>query len=42
MRTSLVTGERVCSVWRIQQSNDFTEAEKSIMQQVGASLQEVR
>jgi hypothetical protein len=42
MRTSLVSGDRVCSVWRIKQSIDFTAAEKSEMEQVAKTLQEVQ
>jgi hypothetical protein len=42
IRTSLVNGERVCSVWRIKESTDFTAAEKSEMDQVGKTLQVVR
>ena len=41
IRTSLVIGERVCSVWFIKQSTDFTDVEKNTMQQVGETLQEV-
>jgi hypothetical protein len=41
-RVSLVIGETVCSVWRIKASTDFTDAEKSEMQQVGKTLQGVR
>jgi hypothetical protein len=40
LRTSLVIGDQVCSVWRIKAEADFTDAEKSEMEQVGATLQE--
>lgn len=40
IRKSLMTGDRVCSVWRIKASTNFTEAEKSQMEQVGKTLQE--
>jgi hypothetical protein len=38
IRTSRVIGEQVCSVWRIKADEDFTEAEKAEMEQVGATL----
>jgi len=41
IRTSLVTGDHVCSVWRIKDSTDFTAAERTTMEQVGKTLQEV-
>jgi len=42
IRTSRVIGEQVCSVWRIKADEDFTDDEKSEMEQVGATLQEVQ
>lgn len=42
IRTSLVSGGQVCSVWRIKESVDFTTEEKSTMALVGKTLQEVR
>ena len=42
IRTSRVGNEQVCSVWRIKADVDFTDAEKSEMEQVGATLQEVQ
>jgi hypothetical protein len=42
IRTSLVTVDSVCSVWRIKAEVDFTDAEKSEMEQVGKTLQEVQ
>ena len=41
VRTSKVIGAKVCSVWRIKAASDFTDAEKSEMEQVGKTLQEV-
>jgi len=41
VRKSLVTGTIVCSVWRIKANTDFTDVEKSEMDQVGQTLQEV-
>lgn len=41
IRTSLVSGDKVCSVWRIKENTDFTEAEKSQLQEVGKTLQAV-
>jgi hypothetical protein len=41
LRTALVIGGQVCSVWRIKTETDFTDAEKSEMEQVGKTLQEV-
>lgn len=41
IRTSLVTGDHVCSVWRIKDSTDFTNDERNTMEQVGKTLQEV-
>lgn len=41
LRTAQVIGENVCSVWRIKVSTDFTDAQKSEMEQVGKTLQEV-
>ncbi len=41
IRTSLVIGDRVCSVWRIKESTEFTADEKSEMERVGKTLQEV-
>lgn len=38
VRTSVVQGDGVCSVWRIKQAANFTEAEKSTMRQVGKTL----
>jgi hypothetical protein len=42
VRTSRVIGEQVCSVWRIKADTDFTDGEKSQMEQVGTTLQMVR
>ena len=42
IRTSRVGNEQVCSVWRIKADVDFTDAEKSEMEQVGATLLEVQ
>ncbi len=42
IRTSRVLTEKVCSVWRIKAEVDFTDDEKSEMQQVGATLQEAQ
>jgi hypothetical protein len=42
IRTSLVSGDKVCSVWRIKADTDFTEDEKSQLQQVGTTLQAVQ
>jgi hypothetical protein len=42
IRTSVVRGDVVCSVWRIKATTDFTDAEKSTMEQVGKTLQEVK
>jgi hypothetical protein len=39
---SLVGNEQVCSVWRMRAEVDFTEAEKSELEQVGQTLQEVQ
>ena len=41
IRTSRVNDGKVCSVWRIKESTDFTDDEKSEMERVGATLQEV-
>lgn len=41
MRTALVTDDGVCSVWRIRENTDFTDDEKSQLEQVGSTLQEV-
>jgi hypothetical protein len=41
VRMSLVTNDSVCSVWRIKAEVDFTDAEKTEMEQVGKTLQEV-
>ena len=41
IRSALVDGEHVCSVFRIQSSVDFTDSDKSRMAQVGATLEEV-
>jgi len=42
LRTSLVNGNKVCSVWRIKSGTDFSQAETSEMAQVGKTLQEVK
>lgn len=42
IRTSLVLTEKVCSVWRIKAEVDFTDAEKSELEQVGKTLREVQ
>jgi hypothetical protein len=42
MRTSVVHGSVVCSVWQIKETTDFTDAEKSTLEQVGMTLQEVK
>jgi hypothetical protein len=42
IRTSRVVTEKVCSVWRIKADVDFTDAEKSELEQVGTTLQEVQ
>jgi hypothetical protein len=42
IRTSRVIDGQVCSVWRIKADTDFTDDEKSEMEQVGATLQEVQ
>ena len=42
IRTSRVMDGQVCSVWRIKADEDFTDAEKAEMEQVGATLQEVQ
>jgi hypothetical protein len=39
VRASLVSGEKVCSVWRIKESTDFTDDEKSVMELVGTTLE---
>ncbi|MCJ7532846.1 MAG: hypothetical protein MUO64_17720 [Anaerolineales bacterium] len=41
IRASRVFDEQVCSVWRIKAEVDFTDAEKTELEQVGATLQEV-
>jgi hypothetical protein len=41
IRASLVLDEVVCSVGRIQAEVDFTDAEKSELEQIGKTLQEV-
>jgi hypothetical protein len=41
IRESLVLDELVCSVVRIRAEFDFTDAEKSELEQVGKTLQEV-
>lgn len=41
IRTSRVFDEQVCSVWRIKAEVDFTDSEKTELEQVGATLQEV-
>jgi len=40
-RISLVSGDLVCSVWRVREATDFTADEKSVMDQVGSTLMEV-
>jgi hypothetical protein len=42
IRTSRVNDGQVCSVWRIKADSDFTEDEKSQLQQVGTTLQAVQ
>ena len=42
IRTSVVHGESVCSLWRIKESTDFTAEEKAMMQKVGQTLKGVR
>ena len=42
IRTSVVHGESVCSVWRIKESTDFTAEEKAMMQKDGQTLKGVR
>ena len=42
IRTSRVNDGQVCSVWRIKAETDFTDDEKSQMEQVGATLQQVQ
>jgi hypothetical protein len=41
IRTSLVSGDVVCSLWRIKEATDFTDAEKATLVQAGKTLQEV-
>jgi len=41
LRTSVVDGDWVCSVWRINASTDFTATDKATMDQVGKTLQAV-
>ena len=41
LRTSVVHGDWVCSVWRIKESTDFTAADQATMAQVGKTLQAV-
>jgi len=38
IRTSVVQGDSVCSVWRIRETAKFTESEKGAMRQVGKTL----
>ncbi len=42
IRTALVRGEAVCSVWRVKETADFTADEKSAMEEVGTTLRWVR
>ena len=42
LRTSLVNGNKVCSVWRIQSGSDFSLSDQNQMVQVGKTLQEVK
>jgi hypothetical protein len=42
LRTSVVRGEAVCSVWRIKETVDFTDEERSTMTRVGKTLRWVR
>ncbi len=42
IRTSRVNDGQVCSVWRVKADTDFTDEEKSQMEQVGATLQQVQ
>jgi hypothetical protein len=41
IRTSRVNDGQVCSVWRVKADIDFTDDEKSQLEQVGATMQEV-
>lgn len=42
IRSSRVFDELVCSVWQIKADVDFTDVEKSELEQVGQTLQEVQ
>lgn len=42
LRASKVSGQTVCSVWRVKESTDFTAQESDQMRQVGNSLQVVQ